>query len=143
VRIEFGQSIQAVRKTDHGVQATLHDGSRKTADHVVVGTGYRVDAKSIAFLSNKELRQRLETCRGYPVLDKNTQSCFEGLYLTGAAAAERFWPKMWHIFAYPGRPNESLRTAAGLTDPIAPQVNPAAALTSLESLTCPRHLYQL
>jgi FAD-dependent urate hydroxylase len=74
-----------------GVRIRLDDGSKRSVDHVVLGTGFRVDAGSYPFLSD-ELRSRLELAGGYPRLGPGLESSVSGLHFTGATAALSFGP---------------------------------------------------
>jgi len=78
------------------------DGEERTVetDHVIAGTGYRVDLRRVAFLS-KELRSQIRSIQNVPVLSPAFQSSVPGLYFVGLAAAETFGPVM--RFAVGGR----------------------------------------
>ncbi|HTQ61277.1 MAG TPA: NAD(P)-binding domain-containing protein [Candidatus Solibacter sp.] len=69
----------------------LSDGTERMADHVIVATGYRVDAKRFQFLS-PELHKALKVVRGYPVLDRGMESSVPGLHFVGKPAAWSFGP---------------------------------------------------
>jgi FAD-dependent urate hydroxylase len=71
-----------------GVRLTL-DGPRQPTldvDHVITGTGFRIDLAKLAFLSDS-LRARIETLAAYPVLSRACESTVPGLYFVGSAAA--------------------------------------------------------
>jgi predicted ATP-grasp superfamily ATP-dependent carboligase len=74
-----------------GVRVRLDDGTARSVDHVVLGTGFRIDAGSYPFLS-EELRSRLELSGGYPRLGPGLESSVSGLHFTGATAALSFGP---------------------------------------------------
>ncbi|MFC7916300.1 FAD-dependent oxidoreductase [Streptomyces sp. NPDC057386] len=61
------------------------------ADHVIAGTGYRVDLGRLDLLS-PELRRRVVTAGGAPRLSAGFESSVPGLYFTGLAAAPTFGP---------------------------------------------------
>jgi thioredoxin reductase len=67
------------------------------ADHVICATGYRVEVNRLKFL-NAELRSKLKTLEGSPVLSPNFESSVPGLFFVGVAAANSFGPLM--RFAY-------------------------------------------
>jgi FAD-dependent urate hydroxylase len=69
----------------------LNDGSQRLVDHVLLGTGYKIDIARNTFLSN-ELRQEVRTVKGYPVLNEAFESSVAGLYFVGAPAAYSFGP---------------------------------------------------
>jgi hypothetical protein len=71
------------------------DGEERTvtSDHVIAGTGYRVDLRKLGFLSG-ELRPRLQAVDFTPILSGDFQSSVPGLYFVGLAAANTFGPSM-------------------------------------------------
>lgn len=72
-----------------------HDGSREVieADHVVAGTGYRVRVEKLPFLS-EELKQKIKTAEGSPVLSGKMECSVPGMYFVGLSAANSFGPVM-------------------------------------------------
>lgn len=72
---------------------TLDDGSRCTADHLLLATGSRVDVARYPFLS-AELLRGLRHVGGYPVLSGAMESSVAGLHFLGAPAAVSFGPLM-------------------------------------------------
>ena len=66
-------------------------------EHVVAGTGYRVDVAALPFLAEP---LAAELGRGGPVppLTRDFESAVPGLYLTGLAAAGSFGPSMRFVF---------------------------------------------
>jgi hypothetical protein len=60
-------------------------------DHVIAGTGYKVDLRRLAFLS-PELRARIRSVEQTPVLSSAFESSIPGLYFVGAASANSFGP---------------------------------------------------
>jgi len=75
------------------VRATLSDGSEKEVDHVLLGTGYRVDIRRCSFLA-PELLTSIRQTDGYPDLDEGFESSVPGLHFVGAPAAWSFGPLM-------------------------------------------------
>jgi cation diffusion facilitator CzcD-associated flavoprotein CzcO len=75
------------------VRLTLDDGGEKVVDHVLLGTGYRVDLRRYPFL-DPALLARIRSVRGYPVLDAGFESSACGLHFVGAPAAWSFGPLM-------------------------------------------------
>jgi hypothetical protein len=72
----------------------LEDGTERNADHVLLGTGYRVDVSRYPFLP-PELTESLELSNGYPVLRPGLESSSHpGLHFLGAPAALSFGPIM-------------------------------------------------
>jgi NADPH-dependent 2,4-dienoyl-CoA reductase/sulfur reductase-like enzyme len=76
-----------------GVRVTLDDGTVRRADHVVLGTGFRVDVARYPFLSPK-LVSDLDLVGGYPRLRPGLESSVPGMHFVGAAATLSFGPLM-------------------------------------------------
>lgn len=93
VPIRAGRSIVRASSDGRGVQVTLDDGSRCTADHLLLATGYQVDATRYPFLS-ADLLRGLHHAGGYPVLSDGMESSVPGLHFLGAPAALSFGPLM-------------------------------------------------
>lgn len=91
VRITTGR--RAVRAVAFGdmAQVELDDGTRREVDHVILGTGYRVDVSRYDFLG-AELLRTLKVDQGYPRLTLGLESSVEGLHFMGAPAARSFGP---------------------------------------------------
>jgi FAD-dependent urate hydroxylase len=71
-----------------GVRLLL-DGPQQSSievDHVVAGTGFRVDPARLPFLP-ETLRTRIATVNGFPVISRAGESTVPGLYFVGAPAA--------------------------------------------------------
>jgi FAD-dependent urate hydroxylase len=69
------------------------DGSAVRVDHVLLGTGYRVDIRTYPFLAPR-LAAEIRVAGGYPVLRRGFESSVDGLYFLGAPAAWTFGPLM-------------------------------------------------
>lgn len=83
-----------VRASENGeVSVTFEDGKVAKADHILLGTGYRVDVRKYPFLA-PELVDEVELADGYPILDRGYQSNVEGLHFLGAPSAWTFGPLM-------------------------------------------------
>ena len=74
-----------------GVRVRLDDGSARSVDHIVLGTGFRIDAGSYPFLSER-LVSKLDLVAGYPRLGPGLESSVPGLHFTGAPASLSFGP---------------------------------------------------
>ncbi len=75
------------------------DGSEReiVTEHIVAATGYKVNLERLKFL-NPEIRSRLQTVEGAPVLSSTFESSVPGLYFVGVAAANSFGPVMRFAF---------------------------------------------
>jgi cation diffusion facilitator CzcD-associated flavoprotein CzcO len=90
-----GYRVKKADARQNGVRLFL-DGERETvidADHVVAGTGFRVDLARLPFLPD-DLRSGISTFHDYPVLTRAGESSVPGLYFAGAAAAGSLGPSM-------------------------------------------------
>ena len=77
----------------------LLDGPSRSSlevDHVIAGTGFRIDLARLAYLP-EDLRARIATFGGYPVLTRAGESTVPGLYFVGAPAAFGLGPSMRFI----------------------------------------------
>jgi thioredoxin reductase len=82
------------------VRLQLRDGqgaaSELVTDHVIAATGYKVDVRRVAFLS-EEIRASLRTCDGAPALSGDFESSVAGLHFAGLASTFQFGPVMRFI----------------------------------------------
>jgi hypothetical protein len=101
--VEGGRVRLTLRKRD----GTTSD---QSYDHVVAGTGYRVDVNRLEFL-DQSLRSEIACIRNTPILSTRFQSSVQGLFFVGPVAANSFGPMM--RFAY-GAGFASRRVAAAL-----------------------------
>lgn len=96
VPLRLGRSITAVSAPGDQVKIRLDDGSERTVDHVLLGTGYRVDIAKYPFLA-PELLGSIERHNGYPVLKPGLETSVTGLHILGAPAAWSFGPLMQFV----------------------------------------------
>ncbi len=54
--MRLGTEVTEARQQDDGVLLTLSDGTTREVDHLMFGTGYRVDVARYAFLSPASCR---------------------------------------------------------------------------------------
>ncbi len=76
------QQVQHIRPVDNGVVVTLSSNKTLHADHVILGTGYRVDVKRLPML-HVSLLSQIKTYRNAPILNSSFESSVPGLYFTG------------------------------------------------------------
>jgi hypothetical protein len=74
----------------------LSDGSERTVDHVLLGTGYRVNVAKYDFFP-PELVQSVRRSNGYPCLEPGLETSVPGLHILGAPAAWSFGPLMQFV----------------------------------------------
>jgi cation diffusion facilitator CzcD-associated flavoprotein CzcO len=93
VRIHGGRFPVNAQLDGERLRVQLNDGTYRAVDHVVLGTGYRVDVSRYPFLS-PALIERIDRVNGYPVLDAGFETSSTGLHFVGAPAAYSFGPLM-------------------------------------------------
>lgn len=93
VPITTGRSVVEAAARANRVQVILDDGSKRVADHVILGTGYRIDVAAYDFLA-PGMHADLRCVGGYPILGRGLESSIRGLHFLGAPAAWSFGPTM-------------------------------------------------
>jgi thioredoxin reductase len=90
--------VKSAETQGSGVRLILDGPERSTldVDHVVAGTGFRVDLSRLSCLPD-ELRARITTLNRYPVVSRAGESSVPGLYFAGAAAAVSLGPSVRFI----------------------------------------------
>ena len=90
--------VRGAEPSGSGVRLLLDGPSRSSldVDHVIAGTGFRVDLARLAYLP-EDLRAGIATRGGYPVLTRAGESTVPGLYFVGAPAAFGLGPSMRFI----------------------------------------------
>jgi cation diffusion facilitator CzcD-associated flavoprotein CzcO len=78
------------------IKLVLSDNTSRFADHVILGTGYRVDVARYRFLGPGILQQ-LWMVDGFPVLGPALESSIPGLHFLGAPAAWSYGPLMCFV----------------------------------------------
>ena len=91
VRFRTGTRVASAAAAGDKVRLTLHDGSALETDHVLLGTGYRIDLARSSLLA-PGLLQAIRTANGYPILGAGLESSVAGLHFVGATAAHSFGP---------------------------------------------------
>jgi hypothetical protein len=99
VKCLSGRAIVAAHCRGHRVALDLDNGSR-TFDHVVLGTGYRIDLARIRFLS-PQLADKIACTDGSPLLRSGFESSVPKLHFAGSYAVRSFGPLMRFIAGAP------------------------------------------
>lgn len=105
--------VRGVEPSGSGVRLLLDGPSQSSldVDHVIAGTGFRVDLARLAYLP-EELQARIATFSGYPVLTRAGESTVPGLYFLGAPAAFSLGPSMRFIAGTHNVARQLVRSAA-------------------------------
>lgn len=93
IPLTTGRTVTSVRTVDSKVRLQLDDGSERLVDHVLIGTGYRVDLHRYSFIDPALLRP-LRLIGSFPRLSSSFESSVSGLYFVGAPAAASAGPGM-------------------------------------------------
>jgi thioredoxin reductase len=85
VDVLTGRSIREATAHGSGVRLTLNGPGQSLVDvdHVIAGTGFRVDLARLPFLP-ESLRLTVRTLNGHPLVSRTGQSSVPGLYFAGA-----------------------------------------------------------
>jgi hypothetical protein len=101
VPLLLGMTAQSVETIGGKVRLRLRadDGSDREVitNHVITGTGYKIDLSRLQFLS-PEIRRQIAVVAGSRVLSSMFESSVPGLYFVGLAAANTFGPLMRFAF---------------------------------------------
>ena len=89
----MSRAVAAAVPAGQGLRVSFTDGSAGTFDHLLLGTGYKVDITQYSFLA-PSLVARIQRAGGYPVLRPGMESSVPGLFFVGAPASWSFGPIM-------------------------------------------------
>ena len=93
IKLTMGTEVTAADPIGGGVRLTLTDGTQREVDHLMFGTGYKVDVTRYPFLS-EGLLSELRVVDGYPVLTRGFETSVPRLHMLGAPAARSFGPTL-------------------------------------------------
>jgi hypothetical protein len=93
VPLRLDSRVVAAAATGDGLELRLSNGEVRQADHLMLGTGYRVDIAKYPFLGDALLGD-IEQVDGYPKLTRGVESSVSGLHFLGAPASWSFGPIM-------------------------------------------------
>jgi hypothetical protein len=96
VPMGLGRSVVSAAASGERVRVRLDDGSGTVVDHVLLGTGYRVDVSKYDFFS-PELAKAIDCFRGYPRLSEGLEASVPGLHFLGAPAVWSFGALMQFV----------------------------------------------
>jgi cation diffusion facilitator CzcD-associated flavoprotein CzcO len=99
VAIDAGRTIKRAR-ADAGRIALDLDNGRRSFDHVLLGTGYRVDIARLGILP-RELLDKIARVDGSPILGAGFVSSVPGLHFVGSYAVRSYGPLLRFIAGAP------------------------------------------
>jgi thioredoxin reductase len=93
VDVMTGHQVRKAVPEGNGIQLLVEgpEQSVLTVDHVIAGTGFRIDLARLSFLP-EGLRARIATVNRYPVVSRAGESSVPGLYFVGAPTAVSIGP---------------------------------------------------
>ena len=94
VSIHTGRFIERAEPQGDRVRVRLNDGTERVVDHIMLGTGYKVDISRYPFL-DAAILDKIQRVNGYPCLADGLESAsLPGLHFIGATAMWSFGPLM-------------------------------------------------
>jgi cation diffusion facilitator CzcD-associated flavoprotein CzcO len=96
VPIRLSTGVSDCRPVGERIRVRLSDGSERTVDHVLLGTGYRIDISKYEFLA-PGLLNSIARFNGFPRLTEGLETSVPGLHILGAPAAWSFGPLMQFV----------------------------------------------
>ena len=94
--ITTSRSVVSATEVGDELQLKLDDGSERRVDHVLLGTGYRVNISKYEFLCPSLLKD-IQQLDGYPDVAAGFSTSVPGLHFTGATAARNFGPLLYFV----------------------------------------------
>lgn len=91
VALREGQTVTGVRPAREQLDVAFSDGTSVRADHLLLATGFRVNANRLTML-HPSLRAQVRTDRGIPCLNHWFESSVPGLYFVGFTSVRAFGP---------------------------------------------------
>lgn len=83
--------MQQVKEVDDGVMLTLSNNKTLKADHIILGTGYRVNIKNLPML-HPSVVSAVKTYHNAPILNNYFESNIPGLYFVGFSSVSSCGP---------------------------------------------------
>ncbi len=91
IRLHELEQVEEIKETDSGVALTLSNNEILKADHIILGTGYRVNISNLPML-HPSVVSRIQTYNNAPILNSRFESSVPGLYFIGLSSISSFGP---------------------------------------------------
>jgi len=91
VTLREGRTVAKLQVAQGKLDATMSDGAKVSADHILLATGYTVDIRKLPMI-DPSLRAEIETDRAIPRLSHWFESSVPGLYFVGLTSLRAFGP---------------------------------------------------
>ena len=140
VPISTRTTVISAVPSNGSLRLILSDNSTRLVDHVILGTGYRVNITRYNFLS-PSIFERLQVVDGFRRLGAAFESSIPGLHFLGAPAASSYGPLMYFVSGtkYAAAAlfrHLSLSRSAAARAPVTPRM--CCARTLCSTLAAPR-----
>ncbi len=112
VPMHLGRTVVSASPARERIKVRLDDGNERTIDHVLLGTGYRVDVSKYDFIE-PALAQSISRFQGYPRLREGFETSVPGLHILGAPAVWSFGALMQFVVGTHYASRSLLRCVAG------------------------------
>jgi len=96
VPIRLGCTVSSFNVGGEEIVVRLNDGTTRSVDHILLGTGYRVDVSKYPFLA-PDLVKSIESFNGFPVLRDGLETSVPGLHILGAPGIWSFGPLLQFV----------------------------------------------
>jgi cation diffusion facilitator CzcD-associated flavoprotein CzcO len=99
--ILLNTQVEATEREGTGVRVTVRGPQGQSAlhaDHVIAGTGYRVDIDRVDYLDESLKKDIAREAQGIPALSSQFESSVPGLLIVGVASAPVFGPIMRFMY---------------------------------------------
>ena len=96
IKVTTGRSVETAVLEGEKLRLRLSDGGSRVVDHVLSGTGYRVDVSRYPFIP-PELSKQIVQANGFPKLTLGFESSVSGLHFLGAPASWTFGPLLFFV----------------------------------------------
>jgi len=91
VTLREGRTVAKLKVAQGKLDATISDGAKVRADHILLATGYKVDITKLTMI-DPSLRAEIKTDRAIPSLSHWFESSVPGLYFVGLTSLRAFGP---------------------------------------------------
>jgi FAD-dependent urate hydroxylase len=88
--------IESAKLQGDKVNVRLNDGGTRSVDHVLQGTGYKIEVSRYPFLAPK-LSQEIVQVNGFPKMRQGFECSVPGPHILGAPAAWTFGPLLFFV----------------------------------------------
>ena len=97
MRFNPGRTVVKAQPLGEQIALDLDNSTRSLFDHVLLGTGYRIDIAKLGVFAPK-LLTRIAHSEGYPILSAGFESSVPGLHFAGSSALKSFGPLMRFVW---------------------------------------------